>query len=243
MSLKNLFKYKLPIKFSFYIGNTPTNELEDGCDFGYLFECDRMHDPKKLSVSKPIDIYEKLKPFFKYLVSKIKCEVQFPYRIVLDVLYTGYQSYRMVHFELNEFFMNDGILVLQDVSNIFKQPFRLQVYAHCYCPPALRVREGILLESEADTDVYSEPESESESEVEVEESEEESPDPRDTSITPVLPLQDHFKTDQCVICMEKEPCILFTPCRHICVCISCDALKPSYKCSCCRARIFQKIKI
>ena len=214
MSLENLFKYKHPIKFLQYIGDIPINESQGPCDFVYYFGSDKIHN----SISKPKDIYEKLKPFFMYLISKIKYEVQFPYRIVLNVhLYVCYKYYRMVHFVMNENFEHDGVLILQGVSNhIFKQPFKLDVCAHCYCPPGLRVREGIFSEDEED---------EEEEEV------------------PTLPLQDHFKTDQCIICMEKEPCILFTPCRHICVCVSCDALKPSYKCSCCRTRISQKIKI
>ena len=164
--------------------------------------------------------------------------MHFPYRIVFDViLYSNQKNYRMVHFVLNEFFTDDTILVLQNVSkNIFKQPFRLMVNVHCYRPPRLRVREGIFFGDEEDNETESE-DDETDSEDEEE----------DESVAPTLPtlptLQDHFKTDQCVICMEKEPCILFTPCRHICVCVSCDALKPSYKCSCCRTRISQKIKL
>ena len=126
MSLENLFKYKLPIKFSFYTGNTPVGGVvgEEGCDFGYHFESDRIHDAKKLSVSKPIDIYEKLKPFLKYLISKIRYEVQFPYRIIMDVfLYTGQQSYRMIHFEMNETFEHDGVLILRYFSNILNNLF------------------------------------------------------------------------------------------------------------------------
>ena len=224
MSLENLFKYKLPIQFSFYTGNTPVGGVvgEDGCDFGYHFESDRIHDAKKLSISKPLDIYKKLKPFLKYLISKIRYEVQFPYRTIVDVfLSSEQQSYRMIHFELNENFTHDGVLILQYFSNIFKQSFRLRIYAHCYCHPGLCVREDIFPDSEVDSDIESE----------------EEPD------TPVLPLQDHFKMEQCVICLENEPSILFVGCRHICVCVSCEATKPSYKCSYCRAKIFRKIKI
>ena len=225
MFLNDTVKYKLPIQFSFYTGNTPVGGVvgEDGCDFGYNFESNRIHNAKKLGISKPVDIYKKLKPFLKYLISKIGHEVQFPYRTVVDVfLSSERQGYRMVHFELNENFTNDGVLILQYFTSIFKKAFRLQVYANCYCPPGLRVREGIFPEDESDSDSDTESEAQEVS---------------------FLPLQDHFKTEQCVICLENEPSILFVGCRHICVCVSCDAAKPSYKCSYCRAKIFQIIKI
>ena len=95
MSLKNLFKHKLPIQFSNYIGNTPVGNVvgEDGCDFAYVFKSDRIHDVKKLSISKPLDIYEKLEPFLMYLISKIRYEVQFPYRITRSLCKHFYYNY------------------------------------------------------------------------------------------------------------------------------------------------------
>ena len=150
MFLNDTVKYKLPIQFSFYTGNTPVGGVvgEDGCDFGYNFESNRIHNAKELGISKPVDIYKKLKPFLKYLISKIRHEVQFPYRTVVDVfLSSERQGYRMVHFELNENFTNDGVLILQYFTSIFKKAFRLQVYANCYCPPGLRVREVSFLKT------------------------------------------------------------------------------------------------
>ena len=57
------------------------------------------------------------------------------------------------------------------------------------------------------------------------------------------PIEDYFKIDQCVICMEKEPCILFLKCKHVCVCLSCETAKSSLTCPYCRSKIFQKIKL
>ena len=219
MSLENLFKYELPIQFSFYTGNTPVGGVvgENGCDFGYHFESDRIHDAKKLSISKPLDIYEKLKPFFKYLISKIRYEVQFPYRTIVDVfLYSEQQSYRMIHFELNENFTHDGVLVLRYFSNIFKQSFRLWIYAHCYCPPGLCVREDIFPDSEVDSDESDESEDEDE----------------DGAI--IVNEIKTYKTDECVICLENKNNVLFCNCGHICVCEKCIEIKRLTKCPVCK---------
>ena len=40
-----------------------------------------------------------------------------------------------------------------------------------------------------------------------------------------FPINDFktFKSDQCVICLEKEPKVLFCNCRHICICEKCTS--------------------
>ena len=50
-----------------------------------------------------------------------------------------------------------------------------------------------------------------------------------------------FKTDICVICLTKEPNILFTDCRHICICLECEEIKSLGKCSYCKVNISTKI--
>ena len=35
-----------------------------------------------------------------------------------------------------------------------------------------------------------------------------------------------FKTDQCVVCLSKEPKILFLNCLHYCVCSTCEETNP-----------------
>ena len=145
----------------------------------------------------------------------------------------------MVHFELNDNFIHDGILILQYLTsydknerrafpNVFERSFRLQICATCYCPPGLIIRE----------DVFS-----SDGESESGDEDEETREARETYEGERIPIEGHFKTEQCIICMEKEPCILFVRCRRICVCASCETEKPSLKCAYCRTRISQKIKI
>ena len=60
---------------------------------------------------------------------------------------------------------------------------------------------------------------------------------------PPKPLEESFRIDKCVICLENEPNILFTDCNHTCTCSECEKIKPSVKCSYCRTEISKRIKI
>ena len=65
MSLENLFKYKLPIKFSLHFGDKPINNSQDPCDFVYSFESERIHDPKKNRSFKTERYIRKIKTVFQ----------------------------------------------------------------------------------------------------------------------------------------------------------------------------------
>ena len=52
-----------------------------------------------------------------------------------------------------------------------------------------------------------------------------------------------FKTDQCVVCLSKEPSVLFLECLHYCVCLECEEANPFRKCPSCRTRIGTKVMI
>ena len=43
-----------------------------------------------------------------------------------------------------------------------------------------------------------------------------------------------FKTENCVICLEKESNILFCNCGHICICNNCSEVKKLSKCLICK---------
>ena len=74
---------------------------------------------------------------------------------------------------------------------------------------------------------------ESEDELEEEEKEEKPP----------KPLEESFRIVKCVICLDKEPNILFTDCGHICTCSECEKNKSSLKCPYCRTEILKRTKI
>ena len=50
-----------------------------------------------------------------------------------------------------------------------------------------------------------------------------------------------FRTDTCVICLTEPPNVLFTDCRHICICFECEEIKPLSKCPYCKTTISTKI--
>ena len=52
-----------------------------------------------------------------------------------------------------------------------------------------------------------------------------------------------YEIDQCVICLETKPNILFAGCNHICICSECEKIKPLVKCPYCRTKISRRIKI
>ena len=62
---------------------------------------------------------------------------------------------------------------------------------------------------------------------------------------PVLPkpLKKNFKHDQCVICLDRKPNVLFVECKHTCVCEECEKMHPSTQCPCCRTEISEKLLI
>ena len=236
MVLRNLFKHKLP----FYFQGTDI-EYEDSCAEGmtYHFNTDVVEDGSKIGIDTPSNLYNKMIPFIRYIISEMKNKLPDPYSGIFNIYLqcrdkTVNKNFceftRVVHFELTYNFTFEDIHLLEYISryneSLFKTPFNIYVKATCYF--GLKIRQ--LTEDE---------EYEEEEEDEEDEEEEDEEDEEEQS----MPIEDHFKIDQCVVCMEKEPCILFIQCRHICVCLSCETEKPSLKCPCCRSKIFQKIKL
>ena len=65
----------------------------------------------------------------------------------------------------------------------------------------------------------------------------------DEESTPPKPLEKTFKLDQCVICLDRNPGVLFINCNHICVCNECEETHPSTQCPCCRTKVSRKLLI
>ena len=241
MSLENLFKHKVPIFFTVYEGDLEDRNL---CKLGYYYDGKWIEDGSKVGINNPNDLYEKLTPFIRYLISKIRYEILAPVLTSFDVYLSirnengGLEIVKVIHFELDDNFTVDGILLLHYLGRyddrLFKVPFYILVKAYCYFAPG-EIREGVFATDGEDENEDEVNDDESKDEVNDDESEDEVEEQ-------LIPIEDHFKIDQCVICMEKEPCILFIQCRHICVCLSCETAKPSLKCPFCRSKIYQKIK-
>ena len=64
---------------------------------------------------------------------------------------------------------------------------------------------------------------------------------------PYTPPEETYKQEQCVICLESAPNILYLDCMHIAVCGFCDekkrTLDPEAKSDVCRATISRIIRI
>ena len=62
---------------------------------------------------------------------------------------------------------------------------------------------------------------------------------------PVLPkpLEKIFNHNQCVICLDRKPDVLFIECNHKCVCNKCEEEHPSTECPYCRTKISKRLLI
>ena len=67
--------------------------------------------------------------------------------------------------------------------------------------------------------------------------------PDDVESSSPKPLKKFFKENQCVICLDRKPNVLFVKCRHTCVCEECEEAHPSTQCPCCRTEISEKLLI
>ena len=67
--------------------------------------------------------------------------------------------------------------------------------------------------------------------------------PDDEESSSPKPLKKVFKENQCVICLDRKPNVLFVKCRHTCVCEECEEAHPSTQCPCCRTEISEKLLI
>ena len=227
MSLKNLFKHKLP----FYFHCTDI-EYEDSCAEGmtYHFNTDVVEDGSKIGIDTPSNLYNKMIPFIRYIISKMKNELPDPYSGIFNIYLSKNfcESTRVVHFELTYNFTFEDIHLLEYISryneSLFKTPFNIYVKATCYF--GLKIRRST--EDEEDE------EEESDESDESEESNESKDKDEDGAIT--INEIKTYKTDECVICLENKNNVLFCNCGHICVCKKCIEIKRLTKCPVCKTK-------
>ena len=67
--------------------------------------------------------------------------------------------------------------------------------------------------------------------------------PDDVELSLPKPIKKTFKENQCAICLDRIPNVLFVKCRHVCVCSVCEEAHPSTQCPCCRTGISEKLLI
>ena len=57
------------------------------------------------------------------------------------------------------------------------------------------------------------------------------------------PTQNVFEDDNCLVCLENKPNIIFNPCNHFVICEKCDEKGKFINCVKCREKICNKLKI
>ena len=75
---------------------------------------------------------------------------------------------------------------------------------------------------------------------EEEEEEEEGEEEEEENEQPITVIKS-FREDKCIVCLSKEPKVLFYDCMHYCVCLECVERKPFKSCPYCGTRILTKI--
>ena len=216
MSLKDLFKHKLP----FYFQRTDIEcENSDMEGMTYHFNTDVVEDGSKIGIDTPSNLYNKMIPFIRHIISKMKNDLPDPYSGIFNIyLRKNFcESTRVVHFALIYDFTFVDIHLIECISryneSLFKTPFNIYVKATCYF--GLKIRRST--------------EDESEESDESDESEDENKD----GVITINEIKT-YKTDECVICLENKNNVLFCNCGHLCVCEKCIEIKRLTKCPVCK---------
>ena len=110
----------------------------------------------------------------------------------------------------------------EDQEKLLNLPFYESMRAYAKYEPVRRIEE---------------PEEESEKDIEVEITRGEDEDEETPKVTK------SFKPDKCVICLSNEPNILFSNCKHICICLECEEVNPLNSCPYCRSIVIEKNSI
>ena len=187
-----------------------------------------IQDPQSMCLGNVDDIYRKVEPFIRYLISKQRAMEPKGSIYVHSFWGIGISIKDDVeHFKTLFLFQNEAIIgvfkfrepICKEISSYvsYTKPFEIQIDGYT---------DYLILKGE---------EEEEEEEEEDEEEEEENEPPK--------PLEESFRTETCIICLDKEPNILFTDCNHICMCLECVKIKSLDNCPYCRNEISKRIKI
>ena len=236
-NIENLFKHKIPFNF------ISEHHMEGPLSETLFCTNDTIKNGNSIGVYSIDDLFNKLKPFISYLRSIITTETTFrdqplksKYDILLRVKDETYKEEpflcSVIRFTLNKGDPNIGFIKIETSCNKYlRSSFEIYVRVLKLYPllPGDISRRFYEHEDDSDSDNESE-------EVEIE-------NEYDDDMVEPKPLEESFRIDKCVICLENEPNILFTDCNHICTCLECEKIKPTVKCSYCRTEISRKIKI
>ena len=206
-NIENLIKHNI-----FF---TPVNEDRTSYISNDNFSINVEYVPKEIilrgdkNIKYPKELLDRIDPFLYYLASKYQkytennqyeafFQVDFIFGDSNDTNYTYYVK----KFTARE--CVDGDISALDKSSENRITF---FSSHSIIGGIFRIRIFLRV------DYYKE-EVEEESEAEEEESEK-----------PVINAGQSFKSNECVICLDNPPNVLFCDCGHMCICVKCDSEK------------------
>ena len=234
--VKNLFKHKIP----FHSRKNSIEKRGMGMHDISLYRSVLTTFLPAINISDSRDIYNKVKSFLDYLVSKHITTKHEGYTYISSFFEIGitydsgedhreYEKLITVEVEQTETTVHGDVFIFGEPD--FKEFNPYKIYSNSI---------------EIDIDAYGccleEDESEVESEGEMEVESEDEEDEEDEDTTPVA-ISKPFHSCQCVVCLSKKPELLFVNCLHCCVCLECEETNPFHRCPSCRTHISIKVKI
>ena len=221
-NIQNLFKHTIPFPYAYTNGFTRESGV---VAMTGLYKTDVIYNPERYGITDSHDIKRKIKPFLYYLTSNYKDRSG-----ECNNIYTN----NTADIEVGVFFRDSNQYARLDIFWVCHSEHEQDLNLHTGSE-FLRRDEPVLNEPfEIHVDVKweyipNEPEEEFENELE-----------EDTA--PVT-VSGPYKTDQCVVCLSKEPEFLFIDCLHRCVFLECEKTSPFHKCPSCITLISIKVKI
>ena len=218
--VKNLFKHKIPF-YSLREENINIYEFSARSRLNIVYKTNTIKHPIKLGISNFKDLIDKVNPFIYYLASKYQnvIEWNYEYGIFFDVIVAfPKEEYELI---LKDYILskypNDLSIDIteQNLNNFSKKDIEKLINTPFH----------III------DVYAEYTNRFYEE-EVEEEDEEEVEP--------IELKQTIIYDECVICYENKPNVLYPDCFHISTCKRCEELHLINKCPLCREKVMIK---
>ena len=218
--VKNLFKHKIPF-YSLREENINIYQFSTKSCLNIVYKTNTIKHPIELGISNFKDLMDKVNPFIYYLASKYQnvIEWNYEYGIFFDVILA--------------FHKKEYELILKDYR-LSKYPNDLSINItdqNLYDFSKEDIEKLINTPFHIIIDVYAEYINRFYEE-EVEEEDEEEVEP--------IELKQTIIYDECVICYENKPNVLYPDCFHISTCKRCEELHLINKCPLCREKVMIK---
>ena len=221
MSINNLFKHKVRFELC---GHDSSWDEPDVPNKGYHYSSNWIENGESVGIRSAWDLYiDKLKPLFLHIISTMYHEaemeissVDITVRVIDD---EECNDYDIVKYEFTSA-PNDAITnynrswVYPFPEGLLNNKFYIDIESYVFMvDDNVRAMDAYYEEQEAEENEL------------------------------LTPPEKTYREDNCVICLESTPNILFLDCKHIAICDACDSMKRHSTCDVCRAEISRRMKI